>query len=684
MGVNAPTQVEAPPVRLAEAAQLHGKAVIGAGEGSKDKAVVASRERAKQLKEFDSTHKDAKDGIVEARNKRARPLSPTELTQLRKVDPKLADEAEQFNTYTDVMAEAVKTGKTPGEVAKSRGDSDFDKTRTAVVDRLAQLDVFQGMDEFKAMNPQQQRDFVESTVGTNDRVRAAYLREMRKIGTDAAALPEQQKVINEGISPQQARREIQIGERVNKRLGNKNHVKTYADVMALLGDADTPEEARMKIMDQMLKDNGIEPAVYRAFQEAQLATKRLDDLQRGFLEVHKKGPYATGNFDLNAYLDKNGNDPKVAEYQALQARMQATAALRGKIQPENPQTSAAITDITDKVYGTIDYSANGQPRVGGIEKDLKELFASRAQDTAAQSEAPTQEQLQTQQQAEAQKAALGERMQKALAEAVEDTLDAQIDEARAIAERKMLAETADKDEAEKTIKDRALVRLADQQDHNWIGMDEKSGHRTVNYDVIGHDVRYAGAHGEEGVKRLQLRDLMMGGEGAVIKIEGTTMGPDGIIKNADGSDFLVDVQERQADGTYVNKKVQGTWENIPLDKLPAEGKSVLESVFAQTKDGYVTRMFMDLEQARHPHSLKEGWKILGNLKNINLTRDEIVNAHNKLGNLVVDGVRKGKEGDQILKKLEGMGLDVTNEGKKGILPLLMMLIMLLGGFKKKE
>ena len=93
---------------------------------------------------------------------------------------------------------------------------------------------------------------------------------------------------------------------------------------------------------------------------------------------------------------------------------------------------------------------------------------------------------------------------------------------------------------------------------------------------------------------------------------------------------------------------------------------------------------MDLEQARHPHSLKEGWKILGNLKNINLTRDEIVNAHNKLGNLVVDGVRKGKEGDQILKKLEGMGLDVTNEGKKGILPLLMMLIMLLGGFKKKE
>jgi hypothetical protein len=84
------------------------------------------------------------------------------------------------------------------------------------------------------------------------------------------------------------------------------------------------------------------------------------------------------------------------------------------------------------------------------------------------------------------------------------------------------------------------------------------------------------------------------------------------------------------------------------------------------------------------HSLKEGWDILGNLKTLNLTRDEITKAHTELGDLVVQGIQAGKDGDQILERLRGMGIDATDAGKKGLIPFLLMLIAMFGGLGKKE
>ncbi|MFH0773802.1 MAG: hypothetical protein V1922_05845 [bacterium] len=671
---------------LETAAQLH-RAPVEAPKAPPAKApkIVEAQKQADTLRQFEAEHKDPREVVQQSRDRSARPLTPTELANLKKVDPKQAEQAERFNTYSEVMAEAKRTGKPPAEVAKAKGTTDFDKTRDAVEDQMRQLPVFQDMEGFRDMTPAEQRAFVEESFGTNDRVRAIYLTQMREVSRDAMTLPEDQKTKTSGETAQRttersAQRKATI-DRMRARLKATDQDLSDTQVEAMFKSGQTPEEARLSVMDALLEKKGINPTEYHAHQEAQAADARLAELQNEFQDAHKKGPHAGNAFDLDGFLSGNSADKRVQEYKQLQQRKAQIAKIPSTIQPDQETT---IEEVKRAVYGKMDFDA-GQ-RVGGIDAELQAIHQNMTTETqVSPNQIFTPEQQQLQQEREQRIVALQEKMEKALSKSVEDTLIEQIDETRDIMERKTLAEQADKEEGEKTLKDKATSRMVEQQNHNWIGMDKAKGNRTINYDQIGSDARYIAREGEDGVKRLILRDMMMGGEGAIVKMsdengQPLTMNPEGKLVRADGSVYNITVQQRGESGQYSPVSVPATWENVPYESLPEEGRNVLNTLQQEQGDAYATRLVMDLEQARHPHSLGERWKVLGKLKTLNLSRDEITAIHTKLGDVLEKGVQQARDADHILDRLAAQGVDVTASGSKTLIGLLVALG--LGGIPK--
>jgi len=683
MPVNAPVTMEAAPPNVARVAAEMAKNAAPrtpeqmARDGGVKGTLTAEQTLAQELRQFQAKEQTKGDMFAEVRARNTRSLDATELKHLETVNPTAASEARQFTTYTDVMREAARTNTDPAKIAEQKGLKDFAQLRTDVVGRMMQLDVFQAMEGYRSMTPEEQRQFVEDSFATNDRVRAAYFQEMRALSREALNLPEDPAARSRG--EQSARtaennvfKTVAVKD-LRAKLGSLGTELSDAEIDALFAGGTSPEAARMELFNTLLDKSGVDSNAVR---------------QRDVLRAQAKTAQEQLNLVDAQLKSKPTNEAELqAKKAGLEATLKRTNEQLSTIKP-SPEDEQKITEVNNAVYGVDDIRAG--VRVGGVYDELRAI--SQRMKVESQTN-PSSDELSADDKALQQKREqlvrdLSERMGGALGKSVENVWMEGIDEVRDIMQRKALAETAGKEKAEMTLKDNALVRLAEQQDHNWIGMDRKSGRRTVNYEGIGHDVRYGGNGGLEAVKRLQLRDLMMGGEGAIIKMQDPSggelrMNADGKLVKTDGSEYRITVTVHEGD-QYVQKEQTATWENIPYDQLPEEGRKVLESVFDQTKNDYVTRMFMDLEQARHPHSLKEGWNILGNLRELNLSRDEITKAHTMLGDLVVEGIQQGKYGDQVLEKLRGMGIDATDAGKKGLIPLLLMLIGLLGSFAKKE
>lgn len=687
MPVNVPAPPQMREVSMEAAAQLRQSKVVtpetAVRRGGNSKPIPENiqqgKKHAEDLRKFDREHKDPAEAIQEARNKSIKPLTETEYIQLNRVNPNLAEEARQFGSYSEVMTEAQKLGKPPAEIAQARGVQNFDDARSAVIDRMVQFDVFQQIPGFSEMKPEAQRQFVEENFATNPRVRALYIQEMRSISREATGLPDDQNAKNSAEqSATQSERVVkrnQLIDRLRARLGEKGKSLTNEQVEEMFAGARDVAEVRMQLFDKLLDQNNISSAAVRQRDQLQSDIGQLDSqLRRLDAQIKAKlGDVAT--------LQKQ----RETISQTLQSNKDALSRITITSEQE-----LVINEVNRAVYGTVDVRAGGT-RVGGVDSDLTAIHVSLQQEQSQvvnASLSPEQEALQKQ--GEVLRTNLEDRMQNALSAKVEDTLYEQIEESRAIIERKMLAESAEKSEAEKNLMDKSLGRLAEQQNNNWIGMDKEKGTRTVNYEQIGKDVRYLVQEGTEGRKRLILRDLMMGGEGAIIRMNGVdgkplTMNSDGTLVNADGTPYTITVQQRQPDGSYTPTEVQGSWKNVPYEQLPQESRDVLTKIDQEQGTPYATRLIMDLEQARHPHSLKEGFKILGNLRSLNLQRDEITSLYTKMGDVLVDGIQKGKDADKILEKLANMGYpDITDMGRKGLIPLLLMVIMMFSGFKKDE
>lgn len=685
MGINAPS-TPMREVSMEAAAQMRrvvpsAEVLSKRGGSSKPipEEITRGQKHAAELRQFDQEHKDPAETVRASIDKSVRPLSNTELAQLDKVDKKLATEARQFGTYTEIMAEARKTGADPMEIAQKRNIPDFDITRTSVVDRMTRLDIFQEIPGFSGMDAEQQRVFVEESFGSNPRVRAIYIQEMRAISREAMGLPEDQTARNtgekaRGDAERSGLRNLTI-DRMRARLGEKGKNLTNEQVQQMFTGGRDVSEVRMQLFDTLLDQNNVPASLVRQRDSLQAEADTIDTQIRS----------------IDAQIQAKSGDKAVLDEQkkALAKRLAETRRTLGSIVITQEQ-EVTINEVNRAVYGTRDFRAGGA-LVGGVDAELTSIHNSFRAEQSASGTAPlSPEQELLQQQGEQLRTELQDRMENALQTSVENTLVEQIDESRSILERKMLAETAEKTEAEKTNKDRALVRMAEQQSHNWIGMDKEKGTRTINYEVIGQDARYLASEGQEGVKRLMLRDLMLGGEGAIIRMNGADgapliMSPEGKLLNVDGTEYKITVQQRTAEGEYKPIVTTATWENIPYESLPQESRDLLTTLHQEQGNSYAARLIMDLEQARHPHSIKETWKVLGNLKTLNLTRDEVASLHTKLGGALTEGVQKAHEADDILERLRERGINVTSKDKMGMRILLMLLAMFgLGGFKKKE
>ncbi len=602
---------------------------VRADDAKANARLKEGQSQAQELRDQEAKEPDPRRTMERAREMPS--LNENDHRNLERVNPALAREARNFDTYTSVVNEANTSGKTVEQVLRERNidQNDFNAMRTDVLTRIGNMNyvrqVIPGLDQ---LEPSVREAFVENYIAANPDVRRHYVETMRSVGERAAAIPD---------APQDA-----ALARINGALGLREGTngataaltRAQIDAAAATGE---PGRATLAVYDQLLRNNNIaEPALFREHFQ----------LQREINDIRAANPQDSrlAGLDLRLKLIDQSMQfaQHEAEYNALNAR------------------------LTAQVYGEVNPAG---VRVNGIEQEIQTLVKqAEAQRNGAGSENPAQPGQMTEAARQTQMEKLSREMSGALESAIDRTLRESYDDATDLGERKVLAEA---DRLEKEGQERladAERLLVKREDADWVGKDKARRKRVVHRDQIGADVRRVAYEGDEGVRRIMLRQMSTG-EGAVIHL------------TADGKPGGPPLQDMGPDGKTPQKNPDGspkpaTWETVQMSQLSEADRNLFNQLYDRQHVQFEDRLLRDFDFARHPRGLADTLDLIGSAGSLHLTKDEYGFLHEQFGDRMEKAAADSEAMRGITQELKNKGLEPG-----GLMALLFALMAL---FKKKE
>ncbi len=208
------------------------------------------------------------------------------------------------------------------------------------------------------------------------------------------------------------------------------------------------------------------------------------------------------------------------------------------------------------------------------------------------------------------------------------------------------AELVRLDEAAKTAKENgeeglaaALHRVAQERQKHWISYDEGSRKKNVDKDEMTRDMRTLAYQGEDGVKRLILRDLVGTGHGAIAEA-GT--GPDQI-----------------------------EWRSVDLETgLTDQQKEIVEKVYATHGQQYKEKLMLDYFGSRNLGNKIGDFFGTGGMA---LKDHEWRLLEQNFSGMLEERMKTSPEAQQILKQLQEKGVTPNSKTKWYIFALLGLL-----------
>lgn len=671
-----PERYSKPPAPLSEKAALKDyRPTAERGTVLKtDTEVQQAQAQAEAIKNHKKTTESPREAIKKIVEP-AQPLSATELAQLKGINTTLAQEAKDFSDYSTIVNEARDTNRTIEEVCKSHGvqRTDFNKSQEAVINRMMTSDYITGrIPNYAGMQEPERRAAVEAYIAANPGVREVYLTQMQEVARDILKRAEDptQAATNsqtERVKQLDADREVEE-KKMNGKL-KRNKDLTDDEVKALFDGGKTVEQAEMALLDKTLEDSGIKPAEYAAYQEQQ----RMQALENDFQEAHKKGPHANSPFDRDGYINGNPGDPKVAEYKRLQARKPT--------QPVNfsAEDQQKIKAAEDAVLGEVKYVRGAPVTTGGVRQELQRIHDNLE---AQQKEAGKKINVspEAQGKADLEKAALEKRMAEALEKSVETALMDTYDQLEEGNKRKIEADAQDAGEREEDREKEAILAVHKIQGEHGVktgdenGPPNEKGKKVINRTDIGKDVRRLAQDGEEGLKRIELRNLTEGNP-PVIRLLDSTDQP-----------LYVDEKGKPCAADYAGRKTLATWETVNYSQLSQADRDLLDNIHQSQGARLEQKILVDYFIARKPpmdrwNILTGGWKdvvMKGQPEDLKLTNVQESNLVGYIGKDAVKAFFKDSRNFTTLNKVfEEMDEDPNSHGSA--MALLMALIAALAG-----
>lgn len=635
-----------PAARTEVSFQPGNKAVDRIAEGQKTAA---------ELQHVAAENPDPHAVMERARQASVPSLSAVEQKNLQRINPTIAREADQFDTYSSIVSEAALKGQTLEQVAAARGlpASEFTAMRTEVLTRMGNMNYLKqtipGLDQ---MSQETRATFVENYFAANPAVREAYIGQMHAVAERAAGIPEAAGSGN----PQQ--KERLLAERtttcnqLRTRLGEAGKDLTDQQIADMFQGGRTVEEVRAQVFDRSLQGHNINAADVRARAGYQTQINSLNS-QITLLEQQ-----------IGA--NPPNRDALILQRDGLERQRNTARDAQSKIVfTESQQTT--INEVSRSVYGFVDDMAGGI-RVGGITAELQSISQNLSAEQRLNATPQTVQEQAAEAQRQLQMEQLRQQAEGAMEKAVDHALGQAHIDANELQERKVLAQAEIDEKAGRERMADAERRMVIQEDADWVGKDKAHRKRIVRRDQIGADAKRVANDGEEGVRRIMLRQ-MAAGESPLINL------------TVDGKPGSQPLYQLGADGKPIlveGKPVPATWETVQESQLQATDRELLGQLYDKQHVQLEDRLMRDFDFAKHPRGIKDSLNLLGSLDSLRLTKDEYGYLHEQFGGRMAQAAEASAAMRNITAELKAQGIEPS-----GIMAILMFLLALGGGFAKK-
>jgi hypothetical protein len=555
-----------------------------------------------------------------------------------------------FIQYSEITTEASDTGKTIAEVMSRRSSAklevptNFNDQRGKALDYIINTEVIQkGLPDLaKIVNPEIKRKLIEQTLAADPVLKAKVLEKMNNIMAEAKTLPEPpvSKEVNDAKESKieadkkksdnldlvkQELGQLGIDDAATNGLFNSKELDTLrATVETYAKDGKSVDQILVYLRSEaMSRLNQKYPDLSKVTNEYNSTKKTIEELKKTEHE------YISGKADKK-YIDQVQTElkakEKIVEDLEEDPNFQKGAEdFNGIIRAFNNQKDNSTSIAEGGIY--ISPVAHEIDRIIKAQKDIinadKVIKEKGTLDTKAQ-EAWEASRLEAE-------SNLISKMKDAVQSSIAEILDARYDEMVGLERAKMVRVAEEEGKKGEKAIENGIKSVEYVKEHRWIEHNPLTRKKEVHRHTLGSDIKYAAYAGEDGIKRLILRDSGLQ------------------TKDAAGNLVAID------------------WKNTNLDTLPDDVRKTLEGVYGKAKDSYEQKLFGDFFLGKNALDRT----IFGRSnRDLALRQDEYELLESKFKDTFTQGINSKAEAKAALNNLKAMGIK-TNGGLLAILALLL-------------
>ena len=543
--------------------------------------------------------------------------------------------------YIDVLQEhAANPTKTHEEILKEKG---FTPTRRVWADvQAAGLHELMGstalatlFPEFQGLPNAEVAILIEKTLASDPKLLAKINRRMKDVATRARDLshvevdPELQNLVSEKTRISSEQQEVL--DHISHQFEERGHTLTpdqKNDVLRRVNLGDRPDAILRDMRASILTEANIGDKFADIITYQQLVAQDIPEM-RAFLRAN-----ATVNRSTGAYTPIAGAD--AAEVTRVVAELTNATAAKSRFEGTlrtDPDLNDQLQKFAD-LSGFMNLSRDGGTltgplfqeiqRLGNSRQELKRVETSIAQKSA---EAGKKEKASLRTRL-AEEGELIDEIDTIVTSSVKDVL---VDRLKDLDQVELVrlkeAEEKAKEKGEEDVA-AAIHRIAQRSKDHWVSYDESTRKRSVDKDEMASDMRTLAYQGEDGVKRLILRDLTGTGDG-VIAARGT------------GADEIM-------------------WESVDLETgLSDEQKAIVDKIYTDQGNFYKEKLMRDYFASRNLGNKIGDFLGTGSMT---LKDHEWRLLEQNFGAMLEARLKESPEAQKILKQLQERG--VAPDSKK--------------------
>jgi hypothetical protein len=213
--------------------------------------------------------------------------------------------------------------------------------------------------------------------------------------------------------------------------------------------------------------------------------------------------------------------------------------------------------------------------------------------------------------------------------------------------------------------------LTGTMDKNWGHYDERNRRQVFNTRRIGMDIRYVTYHGEDGARRLMMRDLGLqipqrDAQGNVVRdVQGNALPQTELVFDDQGNPL------KDTHGNLLKQTKPTDWRTADIDALTDEDKAMFEEVYRACGETWKTKLFTDYQMARTQGGLRGSWRgarlelkpfedaLLA--EKFSTTYDSQIEKPEALKQAIADAKEKSKKGGGLLSVIAAFAAGMASK-----------------------